>query len=232
MSGQFVLSRRIAVLVLSLLATHASPLVAQRVGITVARTQSDVVTSYGDNTGGSYPNRAGIAAGISYRHPLRPGILLQPEALLVQRGWTTSQPTLSLTYVEVPVLLRFGALTSERARFRPVLTVGPTLNVLVRCGLTGLGIARAEGPACSRRIVEPFVEDYSVRRLDVGALVGVGAEARLTGGTIVGVEGRYERGLLDVRPGAVGDARNSTFFVMLNVVPAARRSTASSRRLP
>jgi len=49
-------------------------------------------------------------------------------------------------------------------------------------------------------------------------MLGLGLEKRLVGGAIVGVEGRYARGLVDIeRTG--GTSRNSTFFVLLRVVP-------------
>lgn len=79
-----------------------------------------------------------------------------------------------------------------------------------------------EGSGCSRRIVEPFVKDYSVRRIDVGALLGIGAEARSRSGTIIGVEGRFEVGLLDMRPRVGGTSRNMTSFLVVNVAPARR----------
>jgi len=50
-------------------------------------------------------------------------------------------------------------------------------------------------------------------------MLGLGLEKRMNGGAIVGVEGRYEQGLVDIeRQG--GRSRNSTFFMLLQVVPA------------
>src|SRR4051812_17955073 len=98
-----------AALAIALAVSRAS---AQRVGVTVGMTQSDVSTWYGDGSGTSYPDRTGVTVGATYRQPLASAVVLQPELLLVQRGWgEASRPTLSLTYVELPLLLRFGALS-------------------------------------------------------------------------------------------------------------------------
>ncbi|MEO8561572.1 MAG: porin family protein [bacterium] len=193
---------------------------AQQVGFTVGTTQSTVFTSYGNGVSGSNQVRTSLTLGGTYRHRLAPGIVAEPELLLVQRGWgTESQPTLSTSYLEVPLLLRFGALSQRGSPVRPVLTVGPAVNLLLWCDLSGTGLTRVAGSGCRKRIVEPFVADYRVPRLDVGAMAGLGLELRAPGGTLLGLEGRYEYGLTNVQPGQAGRSRNSTFFFLLNVVP-------------
>ena len=200
--------------------TSASPASAQRLGFTVGATQSDVVTGF-DGGATSYPDRGSLTVGATYRHRLASGVVLQPELLLVQRGWSSdSRPTLSLSYLEAPLLLRFGALSPRGAWLRPVLTVGAAASLLLRCDLAvGLGAVQTAGRGCGQRIVQPFVEDYRVGRFDAGLLAGLGLEGRLPGGTVIGLEGRYEYGLTDIRPGSAGTSRNGTFFVLLNVVP-------------
>jgi hypothetical protein len=196
-----------------------SPLAAQRVGFTFGSTKSDVV-SWSGRTGGSYPDRSGLTAGITYRGALRPGFGWQTEALFVQRGWSVSQPTLAMSYIDIPVLVRIGALPESGGRLRPVLSVGPTMGVLVNCSLTGVGTVTVAGSGCSQRIVAPFERDYRVRRFDAGLLLGLGSELRFDDGMIAGVELRYERGLLDIMPGAPGDSRNRTISIVANVVPS------------
>lgn len=201
----------------------ARPAAAQPFGFIVGPTFSDVITSYGNNTGSSYQTRRSVTLGATYRRRLARGTVFQPELLLVQRGWSRSQPTLSLVYLELPLLLRLGALSPEGWPVRPVFTLGPTVSLLAHCKLSELGVAQAVGRGCSRRIVQPFDVDYRIQRIDAGAMLGLGVEMRTGGGTIVGVEGRVELGLIDVRPRDGGRSRNATFFIVLNVVP--RRAT-------
>lgn len=210
-----------------LLALTVRPADAQQIGLTVGRTNADVHTGLGDGSS-SYPDRHAITVGVTYRRPVLPSVGFQPELLLVQRGWITSEPTLSLTYLEVPLLLRVGALAPGRTGVRPVLTIGPALSILARCSLAGVNAVRVEGDGCNQRIVLPFEEDYRVSRFDVGAVLGVGAEAGLRNGTVVGTEGRFELGLTDIRPGYPGKSRNSTFFLLLNVAPGRSRRPPAS----
>lgn len=177
------------------------------------------MTTFGDGSAISYQNRQAVAAGLTYRHMLRRRIAFQPELWLVPKGYgTASRPTRSLGYVEVPLLLRIGALASSGAAFSPLLSVGPTLAVLATCRLQGLqAISRSQ--RCNQVITTPFAYDYRMRRVDAGLMLGLGFEKRMSGGAIVGVEGRYEQGLVDIeRQG--GRSRNSTFFMLLQVVPA------------
>ncbi len=197
---------------------HPGHLCAQRLGVTIARTTSDIITTYGDGDKFSHQNRDAFAAGLTYRHMLRRRLVLQPELWFVQKGYgTASRPTRTLGYVEVPLLLRVGALPAKGAAFSPVLSIGPTLAVLATCRLQGLE-AISTSERCDQVITTPFAYDYRMRRVDAGLMLGLGLETRLVGGAIVGVEGRYARGLVDIeRTG--GTSRNSTFFVLLQVVP-------------
>lgn len=58
-----------------------------------------------------------------------------------------------------------------------------------------------------------------MRRVDAGLMLGLGLEGRARDGTMFGVEGRYDFGLLDSQrqPGA---SHNSTLLVMFHVVPS------------
>ena len=200
----------------------AGALAGQGIGITVGKTNSDIINFYRGQPQSSYPDRHAPTFGVTYRQPLASWLVLQPELLLVQRGWAEqSHPTLSLTYLELPMLLRFGALSSTGSPLRPTFTLGGAMSVLQKCSLTNLDAARAEGSGCNQRIVAPFNEDYGIRRYDVGAVLGVGGELRV-GGTIVGVEGRYELGLEDIRRDS-NQSHNSTMFVLVNIVPSIRQ---------
>ena len=139
---------------------HPGHLSAQRLGVTIARTTSDIITTYGDGDKISYQNRDAFAAGLTYRHMLRRRMVLQPELWFVRKGYgTASRPTRTLGYVEVPLLLRFGALPAKGATFSPVLSIGPTLATLATCRLQGLE-AISTSERCEQVITTPFAYDY------------------------------------------------------------------------
>ena len=198
----------------------AAPALAQGVGLTVGTTNSDIINlSPSGQPISSYPDRHSETFGITYRQHLTSWAVLQPELLRVHRGWAEqNHPTLSLTYLEVPLLLRLGAVSRDGWPVRPTLTLGAAASIRQGCSLTNLDLARAEGTGCDERIVSPFNEDYGIRPYDVGVILGIGAETRVYGGSVLGVEGRYEFGLNDIRRNA-SNAHNSTIFVLVNVVP-------------
>ena len=198
----------------------AAPALAQRVGLTVGKTNSDIVNlGPSGRPSSSYPDRHAYTFGITYRQRLTSWAVLQPELLRLYRGWAEqNHPTLSLTYVEIPILLRLGAVSSEGSPLKPTFTLGAAASILQSCSLTNLDLARAEGTGCDQRIVSPFTEDYRIRPTDLGVVFGVGAETRVHGGSVVGVEGRFEFGLNDIRRDAQ-NSHNSTLFILVNVVP-------------
>lgn len=215
-----LVSVRCRLLFIALLLLFTRSADAQRVGFSLAKTKSDVVTME-HGSGYSFPDRESVGIGVSLRQRLAPAVLLQPELLLVQRGWSdASKPTLSLSYVELPLLVRVGALSASGWPVRPVLTFGPTVSLLATCSLTGFGPGtRLEGSGCSQKVVQPYAEDFSIRRFDAGLLAGVGLEVRTKGGTILSFDGRYEYGMVDIMPGERARSRNGTFFIMFSVFP-------------
>jgi hypothetical protein len=197
---------------------------AQSVGITFGKTSSDIVNLDGLQPRTSYPDRHAYTVGITYRLPISPGVVIQPELLRVQRGWAEqNHPTLSLTYVELPLLLRLGAVPRDGWPVGVTFTLGPSVAVVTTCALTNLDLAHAEGKGCDQRITGSFTEDYGINRLDLGAILGLGMEVRVSHRTVVGLEGRYELGLTDIRHNASLNSHNSTFFIVANVVPRLSR---------
>lgn len=190
-----------------------SPLAAQ-FGVTGGKSYSDVVTRVSCQPGGfnacgwSYPDRESFFVGATYRHRISGWLSAQPELLLTRKGWSTaSDPTLTTTYLQLPVLLRVGAIGDD-ARVRPIALLGVSANARVSCTYSG-------GPACGER---DWLFDHRVTRFDVGTLIGLGMELRL-GQTLVALEGRVEQGLRDTFPGETGVNRNQALYVQMNVVP-------------
>ena len=204
--------------VLATLALSPGDVHAQKVGFVIGRSISDVITSYGPY-GDSYQERRALTAGVSYRRSLGSGFTVQPELLVVPKGWgPNAQPTLRLTYLEMPVLVRLGAVKDRGWPVRPVLAFGGSASWLLNCDLSGLGRTTTAGSGCRTRIVAPFEEDYSIRRYDASAMLGLGLEVRVAG-AIVGLDGRYDYGLVDIRPRKKGHTRNGAFLVLFHFVP-------------
>lgn len=206
----------VALLLLGAVAAPTS-LHAQHLGVTVTRTSSKIRTGFGDGTALSSQNRDAFGGGLTYRKALRSRLALQPELLWVGKGTgSPGSPERSLGYLELPVLLRFGALAPTGSRFSPIFSIGPTVAVLVSCRLKAPPLTN--GQQCDEPLASTNLE-YKVRRVDAGAMLGFGVEARTRSGSIVGLEGRYEIGLLDSEPDA-GTSRNTTAYLMLHWVPA------------
>jgi outer membrane protein with beta-barrel domain len=197
---------------------------AQSFGIMLGKTNSDVLNFYNGQLTTSYPDRHAYTEGVTYRLRILPGVALEPELLRVQRGWAEqSHPTLSLTYVELPVLLRFGGVTRGGWPVLPTFSVGSSIAWATSCALTNPDLARVEGTGCDQRIAGSFSEDYGINRVDFGAILGVGMEFRVAHRTLVGLEGRYELGLTDIRRDPTQTSHNSTLFVVATVVPRLNR---------
>ncbi len=220
----FLLMRRfrLTVAAAALLVLVAGRLDAQYVGIVFGNTNSDVLDFEGGRQTTSYSDRHAHTFGLTGQLPLSRGVALGAELLRVDRGWADiSQPTLSLRYLEMPVLLRFGAVSRDTWPILPTFTVGGSVAFLTRCAVTNAH--GTHGNACAQEAPGPVTDPFVINRKDYGAIIGVGAEARVLNGTLVGLEGRYELGLTDIRESASGNSHNSTFFVVARIVPMLRR---------
>jgi hypothetical protein len=218
-------ARNVRLAAAAALVFSAGPATAQRFGAIYAKTNADVLEKNDDcvpgpegGCGSSHGDRRSTALGLSYRHAVD-GATVQVELIRVQRGWSApSIPRLELSYAVLPILVRFGALRPGGGRVRPVFTAGMSLNYAMSCTL--ISTIAIEGPECNQQIVGSGTpRDFSVNRFDLGGMLGVGVEVRLPGGTILGLEGRYERGRTDIRDLPRRTARNQTMYVLWNLVP-------------
>jgi hypothetical protein len=138
---------------------------------------------------------------------------LQTEVLYTQKGvnekmtatvegqTVTVDTTVKLSYVEVPVLLRYTHVSSGKSR--PYLYLGPSFAFK-----TG---ARLTGTASSGSQSESLDEDLSseVRSYDIGIALGGGVEF---GRWIV--DARFTRGLVNVAAVSGDDIKNASFAIM------------------
>ena len=219
LTRQIVAPKSLPFLVSILLLNTPSDLAAQHLGVTLARTSSDIITSYGNGSSTSYQNRSAFSVGLTYRRPIAPRVAVQPELHIVPKGYgTASSPTRELTYLEAPLLLRIGALAPQGAPVSPVLTLGPTISLLATCTMKGLD-AISQSDSCNQVITKPFQADYRQRRLDAGLIAGFGLEGRLKSGSIVGVDARADFGLVDIQR-SHGFSQNVSFYISAAYTPA------------
>lgn len=111
-------------------------------------------------------------------------LAFQPEILFSMQGAKFTFGTAKADYVQIPLLLRIGSSSKNKASFYGV--VGPSLGILVQ---------------------DDFFED-AVERTDVGATFGLGATF-----SRVLVEARFTAGLKDFSKGSTA-FKNRVFSVM------------------
>lgn len=141
--------------------------------------------------------RRGAAAGVFLR--IRPERLvsLQPELLYVQKGYEVTGPTLHLSYVEMPVLIRVDLRDHDASGIRPFLFGGPAPAFLTSCTVFGNSVSGPFRDSCGESSVTSTGDDTS--SYDLGVVVGGGialdrfaAELRHTHSLVdVGAWGRH-----------------------------------------
>lgn len=182
---------RKTLLALSLLA--ALPQAAQaQFGMKGGVTFNTIDTESG---GVDFNNKTGFVGGISYGLRLGDNLGLQPELLYVEKGGESGNAQVKLSYLEVPVLLRFMAATG---RIQPFLLAGGYANFKVNddCSVEQAG-------EC---LEEPKSSDFGL---------ALGAGLRFGGVTGITVEIRWDRGLANINSVEDGfDARNRAVMLM------------------
>lgn len=132
--------------------------------------------------------KVGLAVGGVAQFPFSPVMSFESGALLSQKGARYDldglgggEASVDLTYLEVPVLLRFHVPTA--GSMRPMFGVGGAVGFLLSAK------AKFEGDT------EDIEDDTS--NVDVGLAVGAGLEFSLGGAAAI-VEGRYTHGLSNI----------------------------------
>jgi hypothetical protein len=97
------------------------------------------------------------------------------EVRLMKKGFAVSEPTLDVDYLEIPALLRLGAISSPRFPVQPFIEAGPALAIRVYCEVD----YNHTSADCSQGV--PFGEDWRVRQYDVSGILGAGVSVRLDG---------------------------------------------------
>ena len=190
------MSRVVAILLVLSGIAAVSPLAAQRRELTMLF-GGTLTGASGDNLATTRA-RGGFAAGVSLRLPRSSQFSLETQALFVQRRLfgqrpaTTAPPlaagpladAASLSYLEVPIMLRFQRGYSMVRPVRPYLTVGPYAGVRLGCSReitesTGNRIKTdcTVAPGTFTPGSETFLPAV-YQEVDVGLLAGLGVELR------------------------------------------------------
>lgn len=138
-------------------------------------------------------SRTGIMAGLylDFKVPMSP-ISIQPEVLYTQKGYKSGNSTLSLDYLEIPVLAKFHFAPGPVS---PHVYFGPYAGFTLNSEVSGSGLS-----------VE--VDDTAT---DFGGVVGAGTDIN-AGVAKVDLGLRYTFGLVDAIDG--GQGKNSILSIV------------------
>jgi hypothetical protein len=151
--------------------------------------------------------REGALTGVYLEAALAGRLSLRPELLFALKGGRattalegggTALLDINLAYLEMPILFK---ITPLRRRVRPVLFAGPAPALQIGCDFQVILPNQPVSATCAEA-------GFSVRQLDLGLVVGAGAEIRW-GQSALSLEARYTSGLRSILQGA--DLRNRAF---------------------
>jgi hypothetical protein len=185
---------RNTLLALSLLALIPAAAQAQ-FGIKGGASFSDIGVKDGNV---DFSNKTGFAGGVSYGFRLSENIALQPELLWVQKGGESGNADVTLSYLEIPVLLRFEVPVGS---VRPFLVGGPYADFKV-------------GDECSVQQADECLQEP--KSSDFGLAFGAGL--RLGGATGITLEIRWDRGLTNINSVEDGfDAKSRAVMLLVGL---------------
>lgn len=154
-------------------------------------------------------SRKAFVGGIFLAFEVTGGFTFQPEFLLNFRGVSgegTSLRRVELTYVELPVLFKFGVPVTGHVK--PTFFAGPALAFELSCTVN-------DGPDCDAESLGANTVD--IKSTDLGAVIGGGVDLML-GKTFVTLEGRYTFGLTDLQETTGSPSiKNRTFAIMVGI---------------
>jgi hypothetical protein len=204
----------------------------------VARPSYGVYAGFKNSTmkGDSVPgplSKNGFLGGAFLTWPISGGIAIQPEVVFAQKGVTTlfarSQglvsTNISVSYIEVPVLLRWSG--RQMGSVMPYLLAGPEVAVRAACDVAvggqagnytcadiGSSYSSFSCPSCVATPGSGNVRN-GVESGDFGAIAGAGLDFRI-GARRYTVSARYDYGMTNVVKN--NDAKNRTFAVVAGLV--------------
>ena len=146
----------------------------------------------------------GFVIGLTMQKELKNSLSFAPEAMFVSgKGFSFADGDgkLTMSYIEVPLLLRLGFATS--GNIKPFLTAGPSLGFQLSCTATD----EDEDFDCD----EFFEEDESYKAFDAGLIVGGGLTRDRWSLNL-----RYDMGLTNIAEGPPGwNSKHRALMVLL-----------------
>ncbi|MFO7654580.1 MAG: porin family protein [Candidatus Krumholzibacteriia bacterium] len=187
----------------------------------------DVVGVAGDAMSPDF--RTSFAVGGYLVFALSPMVHFQPEVLYVNKGAKYEdsmivnvegtlvdvdlEATFKLSYLEVPLLLRFAPATSSS--MQPFFLVGPAIGFKTSSKLSAEATASAMGETFTEE-VEEDIED--VKSVDFGAAFGAGVQFAAGSATNISIEARYTLGLTSIDDsGSDMSIKNSALMFLAGV---------------
>lgn len=178
-------------------------------------------------------SRTTWGAGGFVRYAFGDGFSIQPELLWAGKGAKidggdilTTDVDLELSYVEIPVLLRYD-FAPQRARFRPYVMAGPYIAFELTCEFDGEFDDVDDGIDVEIDCDNSLIGFYTNGTL-AGLLGAIGVEVPLGDVADLLVEGRASRDFRDINETEINDSndglRNRVFGLYIGVsVPFGRR---------
>lgn len=181
----------------------------------------NLVDLFGDDVDTS-DTRPRLAGGIGFDMVSLGPLTLAPEIYYAQKGAENFQSRLaagesvevSLSYVEVPVLLRV-ALPAGGGRFQPYVTGGPVFGWQLDCEVQASATGAQED--CGQLLGGEQQIEETLRSFEQGMMVGGGVAFDLVRGLgALTLDARYARGLSRLSEQADGpEIQNRSFSLLL-----------------
>ncbi len=197
------MSTRIVLLLLAI--THSAG--AQLLGMSLGRASATVdwqypkpPTSCDACVGDVSPNasRESVAPALMFYSTPARSIGVVTEVRYILKGYAVTEPTLNVHYLEIPALLRLGAVSTSTFPFHLFMEVGPAFALRVHCEVDYNG---GRSDPCDRGAA--FGQDWRIRRFDVSGIVGAGVAVRVGDNTAL-VGARYDYGFVNIGSSGLG----------------------------
>src|SRR3569833_3213914 len=169
-------------LVLLALALSARAVVAQT---TTAPSRFEIMagvnfaklTTSGEDDAGGVGNRTGLVVGVGLIKPLAPNWSFQPELTYSMKGAKVAdagfEVTSKLSYLEVPLLLRYDIGSGSSDGVRPFIHAGPALALKLSCSFEA-----SDGTSSGSTGCDDENGDGGPKAFDLGLMCGGGLAFR------------------------------------------------------
>lgn len=169
------------------------------------------LTTSGEDEG-DVGNRTGLVLGVGLIKPLAPSWSFQPELTYSMKGAKVSdagfEVTSKLSYLEVPLLLRYDIGSGTSDGVRPFIHAGPALALKLSCSFSA-----SDGTSSGSTGCDDENGDGGPKAFDVGFMFGGGLAFRHMEHTFsVGV--RYNVGLINVADTEGVDTKNRVLSIV------------------